>query len=114
MRPVITLNFDGSTIAGAPKDWDPELDGEVQGLPIVATVDIQTGLTFLYSLWRPDADELALLAAGGAVRLGIAMPQHPIVNMAILLPESAKAAGCRDWIDMNGPVLPEPDPNGEK
>lgn len=102
------MTFDGATIAGAPKGWDQELDGTVQGLPIEPTVDTQSGLPFLYSCWRPDADELALLMAGGAIRLGIAMPQHPIVNMAVLLPESVAAAGARDWIDMNAPVAPEP------
>lgn len=109
MRSVITMDFNGSTIAGAPKGWDQELDGTVQGLPIVATRDVQSGLMFLYSVWKPDADELAMLAAGGALRLGIAMPQHPIVNMGILTPESVEEAGCSTWIDMNAPVVPEPE-----
>lgn len=108
VRALITMDFDGSTIAGAPRGWDQELDGPVQGLPIVPVVDVQTGLTFLYSVWRPDADELAMLAAGGALRLKIGTRQHPLVNLEALTPEAVRAAGCRDWIDMNAPVVDEP------
>lgn len=99
MRAVIVMNFTGARVVGQPRDWDAELDGEVRGLPIVPQVDTQSGLTFLYSVWRPDEDELAILNAGGAIRLGIAMPQHPIVNVATLTPEAVREAGCVDYGD---------------
>lgn len=104
---MIVMKFDGATIAGAPRDWDQELDGTVEGLPILPQVDLQSGLTFLYSVWRPDADELAMLIAGGALRLGIGMPRHPIVNMAVLLPETVVSANCRDHIDFGAAPTPE-------
>ncbi len=36
------------------------------------------------SFWRPDAEELAALAAGGCVTLHVRGPGHPVVRMATM------------------------------
>lgn len=107
---MILMDFDGSHVLGAPKGWDQTLDGRVEGLPVLPDIDPQSGLPVLYSVWRPDADELAMLMAGGAVRLGVLGGGHPIVNMLILKPETVRSAGCRDHLNMNeGPDQTAPD-----
>jgi len=95
------MTFDGAEVQGAPKGWDAELDGPVIGLPVLRDVDTQSGLPFMYSVWRPDADELALLMAGGAIRLGISGHTHPIVNLCTLKPEAVASSGCADLVDMS-------------
>jgi hypothetical protein len=85
-------DFPGSRPLGAPKDWDPQLDGQCGVLPVVDAVDERSGFNFMYSVWRPTAEELAELSAGGALRLGIMGKVHPVVNMAILDAETCRAA----------------------
>lgn len=89
-------NFAGSRPLGAPKDWDQVLDGSCGVLPVLDSVDEQSGFNFMYSVWRPEPAELAALMQGGAVRLGIMGQSHPVVNMAVITPEACCASGVVD------------------
>lgn len=80
-------NFDGARPLGAPKDWDQHLDGACGVLPVLDAVDEQSGFNFMYSVWRLTPEELAVIQAGGAIRLGISGRVHPVINMAVLSPE---------------------------
>lgn len=84
--------FDGARPLGAPKDWDQNLDGACGVLPVLDAVDEQSGFNFMYSVWRPTAEELAALQGGGAIRLGIVGHSHPVINMAVLTPETCDEA----------------------
>ena len=81
-------NFDGATPLGAPKGWDQQLDGACGVLPVINAVDELSGFNFMYSVWRPTPEELDMLTKGGAIRLGIMCEAHPVVNMAVLTPET--------------------------
>lgn len=85
-------DFQGSRPLGAPRDWDQERDGACSVLPVADVVDEQSGLNFMYSVWRPTTEQLAALNNGGAVRLGIGGRVHPVVNMAVLTPECCAAS----------------------
>jgi hypothetical protein len=67
---------------GAPPDMQ---DGSCASLPVVLYQD-QYGLWAL-SFWKPSAEEIATLAAGGAIQLGVRLGgdggSHPVVSMGI-------------------------------
>lgn len=92
-------NFDGARPLGAPKDWDQQLDGACGVLPVLDAVDEQSGFNFMYSVWRPTAEELAALQAGGALRLGIMGSSHPVINMAVVTPDVCQQAGVMEIPD---------------
>jgi len=57
-----------------PADWDPN-EGECSPLPIH-----RQGQRMI-SVWKPSAEELALLNAGGGVELTVLGVQHPVVSL---------------------------------
>lgn len=67
---------------GAPVNWDPAQDGPCATLPIADLVDEERHAV-MESLWRPDAVEIAALAAGGAVILRIHGVSHPVVSLGV-------------------------------
>jgi hypothetical protein len=70
---------------GKPVDWDEAKNGKCDTLPIEdLTIDT---LLFMRSLWKPSADELATLNAGGCVELYIQGSVHPVVAMSVSQPE---------------------------
>ena len=73
-------------ILGAPKDWDHERRGICEGLPIL---DHPEG--WQISEWRPTAEELWKLTAGGSVRLWIMGP-HPVVALDVMDSASSSVA----------------------
>jgi hypothetical protein len=77
------IEFEGqTTMLTPPKDWDNDGEHKCGNLPILSTtID---GLPFLFSLWKPSADELKQLAAGGYVRLQIVSDSHPPVALSVL------------------------------
>lgn len=66
----------------------------VRGLEVIDEVEVQSGLNFMYSLWRPDAVELEALQKGGAVRLGVGGTVHPVVNLAVCPRATCEAVGA--------------------
>lgn len=81
-NPVATRRF------APPRGWTPETHGDCGTLEI-ADVAGAGGLNFMESLWRPDADELAALAAGASVVLGIEGGSHPVVYVGVSAPPRA-------------------------
>lgn len=67
---------------GAPADMQ---DGSCAALPVVIASDGYG--TWAYSFWKPDAEELAALQAGGAIQLGVRLGgdggSHPVVSMCV-------------------------------
>lgn len=92
-------NFEGARPLGAPQGWDQSLDGACGVLPIVDAIDEQSRFNFMYSVWRPTAEELELLSAGGAIRLGIMGRVHPVIQMAVLTPEVCADAHLTELAD---------------
>ena len=59
-----------------PRNWDDERDGPCGTLPVrVEPVGIYN---YHYSAWKPGAEELALLNAGGVVELCCVGVQPPV------------------------------------
>ena len=96
--------FPGARAIGAPKNWDEELDGHCGIIFVTDEIDVQSGLNFMYSVYKPTADDLAALNAGGVLRLGIAGNSHPVFNMQVLGPETTERAMAEPVWDM-GPVI---------
>ena len=73
-----------------PRTWDDERDGKCGVLPV--RVEPHGLYNYHYSAWKPDAEELALLNAGGAVEL-CCVGQQPPVSMSVvpefIVPEKA-------------------------
>ncbi|VWB88611.1 hypothetical protein BLA13014_04102 [Burkholderia aenigmatica] len=69
-----------NAVLGAPKGWD---QGElpVGALPITRVVD--GSITHVVSFWRPNAEELAALAAGAPVMLFVVGHTMPPVALAV-------------------------------
>lgn len=63
---------------GAPKDWNPERDGECGALPIRATFHTDGTISHVESAWEPTPTELAQLNSGGSVILRIVGWQPPV------------------------------------
>lgn len=71
------INFKGAIILGAPKDWNPERDGECVGLPVVIT-RLEGGITQFTSLWKPTDKERADIARGENIAISCYGHQVPI------------------------------------
>lgn len=73
-------------VLNAPKGWDQDTL-PVDALPITDTA--LEGVPCVASFWRPDADELAALAAGGMVMLHVIGQTMPPVALGVTIPEAA-------------------------
>lgn len=90
MLPVKTKAATG--IYGAPRGHE----AEVGGLPYWRDHDVMGGRTYtvVRSAWRPSADELAQLNAGGVIVLGIhGMEPIPPIDLAVAIDDPQ---GVRD------------------
>jgi hypothetical protein len=65
---------------GAPIGWD---QSQVPCDALAVTDQVVEGEPVMVSFWRPTAEELAQLAAGGTVSLWIYGSQHPVVAMGV-------------------------------
>lgn len=81
-----------------PADWNPEHHGPCATIEVADV--LQSGLQFMETLWRPDAEELAALNAGAAIVLGINGTSHPVVYVAASRPPRPDPS----------PARPAPDP----
>jgi hypothetical protein len=77
-RTVIVLEFDAQTrVLNAPPGWNKSQPILCGMLPIEDTNF--DGIPAMCSYWKPTAEELAVLAAGGHIRLVVYGTQHPPV-----------------------------------
>lgn len=67
-------------VLGAPAGWD-QIELHCSALPITRT---HVGdLPAVVSYWRPSAEELAVLSAGGSVALWVMGSTMPPVNLSV-------------------------------
>lgn len=78
MRPIQHPSNNG--VLGAPAGMPIE---ECRGLFITRVMHVDTQRAGVFSYWKPDADELALLAAGHAVRLSVLGITHAPVAIGV-------------------------------
>lgn len=91
-------DFPGSRTIGKPVDWNEELDGPCLAIHVCDTIDTLTGLPVQFTLFKLSDNEIAALAAGGLLRLGIVgMKHHPVFNIGVF---GAVAASTIDAIPM--------------
>ena len=64
-----------------PRNWDDNRDGPCGTLPV--RVESYGIYDYHYSAWKPDAEELALLNAGGVVEL-CCVGQQPPVSVGVV------------------------------
>jgi hypothetical protein len=69
---------------GAPKDWDEEKHGKCEPLPVFA--EVVKGNMVMTSAWKPDAEELAAINAGGPIALVIYGGVHPPCGLGVFPP----------------------------
>jgi hypothetical protein len=72
------IKFPGSTILGAPKNWDAERDGECIGLPVAITT-MPNGMAQYTSVWKFTDEERARIATGENVAISCFSVQVPIM-----------------------------------
>lgn len=67
---------------GAPADMQ---DGSCSALPVILTENREG--VWAYSFWKPDQEELAQLALGAVIQLGVRIGgdglSHPVVSLAV-------------------------------
>lgn len=89
MKP--TQHHSNTRTLNAPAGWD-QSQLPVGALPITDTV--QAGVPTVLSFWRPDAEDLALLNAGGLICLSVVGRNMPPVSiLAWNEPPAAKPKG---------------------
>lgn len=101
---MLCCKFPGAVPVGKPRDWDQSLDGEVGTIFVTAAVDTLSGMNMMYSVYKPTPEDMAALAAGGCIRLGIMGNSHPVFQLGVLGPETTARADVEPVWDM-GPVI---------
>jgi hypothetical protein len=73
----------------APRDLDPETCpvGEIVGLPVRFLRDDQGNLMGFRSVWRPSAEQLEALNAGGGVMVDLLTQRQPPMLCHVCPPE---------------------------
>lgn len=84
----------GSRVIGAPRDWDPGLDGSCGSIFVLDAVDVLSGMNQQFTFYRFSPEELEALANGGLFRLGILGTSHPVFNMVVLGPGIGAQSGA--------------------
>lgn len=97
-------NFDGAHAVGKPRDWIPELDGECGTIFCFDAVNELIGHNFKYSFYKPTEEDLRVLNAGGALRLGIMCDAHPVFNMLVFGPALCEALNLKPMWDLGEPM----------
>lgn len=93
---MIICTVDGARPLDAPQTWDQQLDGACGVLPVLDAIDEQSGFNFMYSFWRPSAEELEALQDGGVIRLGIMGKLHPVINMGVVARAACDECGMTE------------------
>lgn len=92
-----------------PGGWDAEKHGECLPLPVFA--EVSNGGMHMTSAWRPSAEELVALNAGGAVAMTIFGTLHPPIALGVFAVEDVpQRPGIQQAVDKLRAVLC--DPNG--
>lgn len=74
--------FHGHTnVIGAPEGWDHKAQGECDPLPV------QAHDGGLLSVWKPSAEELAVLVKGGGITINLGTFAQPVMGVGVCAPE---------------------------
>jgi len=84
-----------------PENWDQEKDGKCGSLFVRCDLIGPNKIIELCSCWKPTPEELALLNAGGAVEVGLCIPNQPAMRVGVV-PEAVAPMGY----DEHGPATP--------
>ena len=96
-------DFPGSRTIGAPADWNEELDGPCLSIHVCDVIDTLTGLPMQFTVYKLSDEEIAALAAGGLLRLGIiGMTKHPVFSLGVFGPVGASNIGAIPTGDLGG------------
>lgn len=104
---MIPTSIQGATHRySAPANWNEKDFGPCAVLE-VRRQTLGTGLNAViecYSAWKPSAEELAVLNAGGSVEIGLVMPQQCAMRVGVvgLVLEPIDPVGY----DEHGPATP--------
>ena len=101
---MLACDFAGAHPVGKPRDWIPELDGDCGTIFCIDAVNELVGHNFKYSFYKPTAEDLAVLNAGGALRLGIMCNAHPVFNMVVFGPALCEAIDLKPMWDLGSPM----------
>jgi hypothetical protein len=71
------IRIKGAKIFGAPRDWDPAVDGECIGLPVI--VNDRSHI----SVWKFTDAERASIAKGWNMALSVVGSQPPVLPMVV-------------------------------
>lgn len=81
---------------GAPADWVEEEHGPISVLFTRDEEDPESGLVFFTSQYTPTPEELAVLNAGGSIRVGInaikgddGVRRHPVIRIPYVIEAGA-------------------------
>jgi hypothetical protein len=66
---------------GAPKGWDPQIQGQCLTLPVRDEMDLAGPR--MSSAWLPTPEELAAIAAGAPIHLTVYDMGHPPVMLTV-------------------------------
>lgn len=69
-------------VFGAPGGWDQD-KLPCSALPVTLGPTDEGGWAGIMSYWKPTDEELAVLNAGGLVKLTVLGRQHPVVSLGV-------------------------------
>lgn len=69
-------------ILGVPPEWDSTKQGACSALPIIDYKD-DAEQPWMMSVWRPSAEDLAMLNAGHGLSLHVLGTSHPVVGLGL-------------------------------
>jgi hypothetical protein len=86
MKPTVTRGATNNY--QAPENWDEAKYGPCLDLQVRRDVfgGNEVGLIECFSTWKPDADELTLLNAGGVIEIGLTVVDQPAMRVNVVDP----------------------------
>ena len=80
MQPMFFVGH--NHVFSPPQNWNTAEKGDCHPLPVMVDAE---GLT---SVWKPSADELATLNAGGGIMISMTTHQQPVMGVGVCAAES--------------------------
>ncbi len=98
------LSFPGSRPIGKPADWITELDGNCGTIHVLDHFDEHLAQNIMYSVYKPTAEDIAAIVAGGGIRLGIHGTAHPVFQLGVVSAERMDQLDYVEHEDLGGPI----------
>jgi hypothetical protein len=85
MKPTTTRG--ATNLYHAPENWDPEtMGGECGDLEVRVETYGTAKNNECISTWKPSAEELLMLNAGGVVEIGLSVANQPVMRAYVVPP----------------------------